>query len=315
MVTIEEAKTILKALGLPAKQQGDLAALTFLALAGLKPRMSWSTTKPQLLRINDMLNAMKEWRGKRYAENTRETVRKDVLYYFVQARVVNKNPHDPSLPTNSPNTRYQLTKEALACILAYGTPNFDKRVRRFLAIHGSLLKKYQKERAERLISVGLPLGKVVDLSPGQHNLVSREAIEKFLPAFAKKAKVIYVGDTADKNRFVDEGALKQLGLALSDHGKLPDIIFWEKKNQWLYLIEVVTTRGPVTPQREQELRDLFGPTGYGLIFVSVFPDRATFKKHASDIAWETEVWLADEPTHLIHYNGEKFLGPYAEGDY
>ena len=50
------------------------------------------------------------------------------------------------------------------------------------------------------------------------------------------------------------------------------------------------------------------------IFVSAFPDRAEFRKHVADIAWETEVWIASDPDHLIHFNGEKFLGPWkAEG--
>jgi adenine-specific DNA-methyltransferase len=44
--------------------------------------------------------------------------------------------------------------------------------------------------------------------------------------------------------------------------------------------------------------------------VTAFPDRVTFRKFAKDIAWETEVWIADNPDHMIHFNGDKFLGPY-----
>jgi hypothetical protein len=41
-------------------------------------------------------------------------------------------------------------------------------------------------------------------------------------------------------------------------------------------------------------------------------DRRAMLKYLNDISWETEVWVADSPTHLIHFNGERFLGPYEE---
>ena len=43
---------------------------------------------------------------------------------------------------------------------------------------------------------------------------------------------------------------------------------------------------------------------------AAFPDRAEFRKNAADIAWETEVWIADNPDHMIHFNGDRFLGPH-----
>jgi hypothetical protein len=36
-------------------------------------------------------------------------------------------------------------------------------------------------------------------------------------------------------------------------------------------------------------------------------------RYLGEIAWETEVWVADAPSHLIHFNGERFLGPYDGG--
>ncbi len=32
----------------------------------------------------------------------------------------------------------------------------------------------------------------------------------------------------------------------------------------------------------------------------------------AQIAWESEVWIAEEPMHMIHFNGERFLGPYPD---
>lgn len=55
---------------------------------------------------------------------------------------------------------------------------------------------------------------------------------------------------------------------------------------------------------------LFRAATPGLVYVSCFPDRREMRKYLHEIAWETEAWSADDPTHLIHFNGERFLGPY-----
>jgi hypothetical protein len=46
------------------------------------------------------------------------------------------------------------------------------------------------------------------------------------------------------------------------------------------------------------------------VYVSAFPDGKTFGRYRRAIAWESEVWIADAPTHMIHFNGNRFLGPY-----
>ena len=33
--------------------------------------------------------------------------------------------------------------------------------------------------------------------------------------------------------------------------------------------------------------------------------------YLGEISWETDVWLADSPTHLIHFDGEKYLDPHS----
>jgi hypothetical protein len=38
--------------------------------------------------------------------------------------------------------------------------------------------------------------------------------------------------------------------------------------------------------------------------------RAVMTRYLGEIAWETEVWVADAPSHLIHFDGARFLGPY-----
>lgn len=310
MATIGEAQLVLGALGLPRAQQNEISALTLVVLAGLGPTSQWSSAKPQTLKIHDMMSRMKADWGKTYAENTRETVRRQVIHQLEQARVVDRNPDEPTLATNSPRTHYRLTVPALQCLRFHGTRRFAGAVRNFKRDQGDLQARYVKARSDRGVPVVLPKGLKLVLSPGKHNEVQREFVSVFLPRFATDAEILYFGDTAKKAAFIDNEQLARLGLKLSDHGKLPDVILWNRKRSWLFLVEIVTSHGPVSPKRENELRTIFGASKCGLVFVTAFPDRAEFRRHLSDIAWETEVWIAEEPTHLIHFNGNRFLGPH-----
>lgn len=77
----------------------------------------------------------------------------------------------------------------------------------------------------------------------------------------------------------------------------------------LFLIEAVTSHGPVSPKRLLELEAFLKDCKVGKVYVTAFPDMAEFKKHSGNIAWETEVWLMEVPDHMIHFNGDRFMGP------
>lgn len=91
---------------------------------------------------------------------------------------------------------------------------------------------------------------------------------------------------------------------------MPDVVIHFTGKNWLVLIEAVTSHGPVNPKRLSELKALFASSKTGLVFVTAFLTRKSLLKYLGEIAWETEVWVADAPGHLIHFNGERFLGPY-----
>jgi hypothetical protein len=78
------------------------------------------------------------------------------------------------------------------------------------------------------------------------------------------------------------------------------------------LVEAVTSAGPIDGKRRSELKALFKGCKAGLVFVTAFADRANYLRFATQIGWETEVWIADSPDHIIHFNGERFLGPYPD---
>lgn len=310
MSKVQEAQKILKALGLPIAQQNEMSALTLLALANLSKGDSWSmATKKSVTVTKGVMNFVAEKYKKNYAPNTRETFRRYVLHQFVQARIVDYNPDNPSLPTNSPLAHYGLTDTALDVIKTYGTPEWKTKVQNFIEEYGALTAKYAKERIVQMIPVTLSDGSVLQLSPGDHNEVQAAVVEQFAPRFAPGSTLLYLGDTLKKNLYVNIERLAELGISLTDHDKLPDLILLDIKKNWLFLVEVVTSHGPMTPKRLIELETMFANCKIGKVFLTAFPDFEEYKRHISEISWETEVWIAENPDHMIHYNGDRFMGP------
>jgi hypothetical protein len=306
----EDAKEILKSLGLPKQQQNERSCLTLLALAGLSEDDPWSDTRRPLHRIWDIMGWMKEKYGKEYAANSRETIRRYTIHQFEQARLIDRNPDDPTRPTNSGETRYQLTEEAADVLRSFGTRTFSKKCEHFLKGHGSLTEAYERARHLLKVPVTLPDGSKVELSPGLHNELQKLIIEEFAPRFAQGAVVVYLGDTAQKRLIVASKTLNDLNIPQMNHEKLPDVVLYDARRGWLFLIEAVMTHGPVSPKRHAELEAMLKDCPAKRVYVTAFMDFAGFKKYASEIVWESEVWIAGFPDHMIHFNGEKFLGPY-----
>ncbi len=307
---LEEAEGILKALGLPAEQQNERSALTLLALLGLKPSDAWSAASSPALGITEMMDLFAEHYGKKYAPNSRETVRRFTIHQFVQAGLALQNPDDPNRAVNSPNNVYQVPDAVLEMLRCFGSGKWDSRVRAFLTSQPALLSRYEQHRKLRRLSVTVEPGKCIELTPGGQNVLVKRIVEEFCPHFTPGAQLIYVGDTGDKEAYLNASALAAIGVTMDQHGKMPDVLVLHRERNWLVLIEAVTSHGPVNPKRHAELKDLFRKSSAGLVFVTAFLDRKTLLKYLKDIAWETEVWVAESPTHLIHFNGERFLGPY-----
>ena len=162
------------------------------------------------------------------------------------------------------------------------------------------------------VAVTLPNGQSIRLTAGGQNVLIKKIIEQFAPCFTPGGHVIYVGDTANKNLLYDQRYLYNLGVEIDQHGKMPDVVIHHVERNWLILIEAVTSHGPVNILRHNQLKCLFASSTAGLVFVTTFPDRTAMREHLPQIAWETEVWVADAPDHLIHFNGERFLGPYGD---
>lgn len=310
MSKIKEAQQILKAFGFPPSQYNEMSALTFLAICNIKEKDKWKNASRKSLSITKgIMSFVNDNYGKAYAPNTRETFRRQVLHQFVQARLVDYNPDKPDLPVNSPNAHYALTKEALDVIQTFKTKEWKSVLENFVSKIGKLKDTYQKARELNLIPVTLHNGETIKLSAGKHNQVQAAIVEKFASRFVSGGILLYLGDTAKKNLYVDREGLKELDIPIDQHSKLPDVVIYDSKRNWLFLIEAVTSHGPVSPKRLLELEEFLKNCKVGKIYVTAFSDMTEFKRHSNNIAWETEVWLVEVPDHMIHFNGDKFVGP------
>ena len=222
---------------------------------------------------------------------------------------MDRNPDEPGLATNSPRSHYALSEAALLVVRSYGAKGFASEAETFNDTHGSLLAVYAAGKDLQLIPLRLADGTEVTLSPGKHNELQVAVVEQFAERFARGAVLLYLGDTAKKSLVVAKEQLATLGVPMTEHDKLPDVVLYLEERNWLFLIEAVTSHGPVSPKRKFELDKVLEDCSADLVYVSAFLDFAEFRRHVHDIAWDTEVWIAENPDHMIHFNGDKFLGP------
>ena len=307
---IAEANQILISLGLPRAQQNERSALCLLAFLNLTPKKKWVLVENPLMGITPIMDWAREHYRKEYAPNTRETVRRQTMHQFMDAGIALYNPDQPNRPVNSPKAVYQIEPTALELLRNFGTKAWRKKLADYLAERETLTAKYAKEREQNRIPVRIARGRQIILSPGEHSKLIRAIIEDFGPRFAPDSVLIYAGDTGDKWGYFDAALLADLGVQVDTHGKMPDVVLHFTERNWLLLVESVTSHGPVDGKRHAELAQLFARSKAGLVYVTAFPNRALMSRYLGEIAWETEVWVADAPSHLIHFNGMRFLGPY-----
>ena len=307
---IEVAHQIIILLGLPRAQQNERSALCLLALLNLTPDKTWADAENPLVGITPIIDWVREHYDKEYAPNTRETIRRQTMHQFCDAGIALYNPDRVDRPVNSPKAVYQIEPATLALLRTFNTPAWHGALEVYLAERETLVARYAKAREQNRVPVEISPGKKITLSPGEHSELIRAIIENFAPRFAPGSVLVYVGDTGDKWGYFDADLLAKLGVSVDSHGKMPDVVLYYAEKNWLLLVESVTSHGPVDGKRYDELSSLFTESKPDLVYVSAFPNRAIMGKYLGEIAWETEVWVADTPSHLIHFDGARFLGPY-----
>ncbi|MEU0254953.1 BsuBI/PstI family type II restriction endonuclease [Streptomyces sp. NPDC006184] len=316
---LQEAKEILAALGMPKKQQEKRTALVLLSMLGLRPTQGWEEVSCNILGITECMDWMAEHYpdipkgtkdSSRYAPNTRESVRKESVHQLIDAGILVKNSDAPGRATNDKNNRYHPSDLALKALATYGTPEWESSLAEFHAEWKKLIEIWAAERDAHRVPVVLPDGTEVRLSPGEHSELIAAVVERFASQFTPGGTVVYLGDTGSKWIVNRPDYLAELGVVVDAHGKMPDVVIHFTEKDWLVLVEAVTSTGPVNGLRVAQLKQLFAGARPGLVFVTAFPTKKKFRQFAAEIAWETEVWVAEEDTHMIHFNGERFLGPY-----
>lgn len=308
---IEQALHVLRQLGMPRAQINERSALTLLALLDLHPDGDWDKIQRPMIGVTPIMEWCKDVYGKEYAPNTRENFRRQTLHQFCDGGIALYNPDEPDRPVNSPKACYQIAAELHKVLLTYGTAAWKKSLEEHMANISTLVEQYAMARKMEMIPLKLNDGTNLILSPGAHSQLIKDIIVEFGPRFVPEAEVIYIGDTGAKEDHFKKERLAELGVTVDRKGKLPDVVLYWQKRDWLLLIESVTSHGPVDGKRHGELAKLFANAKPGLVYVTAFPDRKLMAKYLTDLSWETEVWVADAPTHMIHLNGDRFLGPHA----
>lgn len=307
---VAETQSLLRQLGFDAERCNERSSLVLLALLDLSPDTPWSAAANPRLRTVAIIDWLRERYGKDYKPNTRETIRRQTLHQFVEGGIVVQNPDDPARAVNSPKNCYQVEPAALRVIRLYQTPDFGAAAAGYLRVQPGLIAQYARRREHDLLPVTLLDGSPVELTPGGQNVLLKAMVEEFCPRWTPGARILYIGDAGKNDVVLEEAALAELGVKLDKHGKFPDLIVYLEDRDWLVLLEAASSHGPVDAKRYGELEALFATSTARLVYVSCFPSRTEMRKYLADIAWETEVWCADAPSHLIHFNGERFLGPY-----
>lgn len=303
MGKVDEAREFLQLVGMPKAQQTDICCYTILALAGIKPEMAWSEATNDWIRIHEILQFINAYYVT-YAENTREAIRKRAIHNFRTAAVVEDN----SVDTNSSNYSYRLTEETLQMLKTMKTLEWEKNLQRFLQYHERLVDIYASKKKMTMMPVKIN-GTDFKFSTGKHNELQKAIIEEFAPRFAPNSECLYVGDTIKKDLVKNIEKLTGLGFEITLHDKMPDVVLYREDKNWIYFVESVTSVGPMDSKRILEITEMTQGVSAGKIFVTAFLDFKTYKKFSTELAWETEVWIAEMPEHMIHLNGDKFLGP------
>lgn len=315
---LHQGAELLGKLGIPIGELTPRAAekmvMVFLAVADVKKRDDWKSARLRqgrdTLKSREIITYLNEHFGENISMGSYDDIRRKDLKLPVVAGIIIASANKPEAATNDPTRGYSIAPEYLEIIRSFGRDGWLAEVEKFMAGKPSLDEKLKGLREIQRIPITLPNGTTLQFSLGEHNQLQKAIIEEFLPRYGFGAEVLYVGDTAKKQLFKNVERLSALKFFALEHDELPDVVAYSKQKNWMYLIEAVHSSGPISSIRLLELQKLTSDCLAEIVYVTAFLNRETFRKFAPDIAWESEVWIANAPDHMIHFNGDKFLGPY-----
>ena len=308
---------ILDCFGIPldtTPRRLERMAISFLACGDVKTISDLKSIKDLndnfSLKTRDVIDYVNKNFKEKISSGSYDDIRRKDLKLLTVAGVVLRS--SPNSATNDSTRGYSINPLYADLVKNYGTKGWEQKVKDKLKGVEPLNQKLKRERELKKVKVTLPSGGKIQFSAGEHNDLQKAIIEDFLPRYGFGAQVLYVGDTSDKYLHLEETKLKELKFFEISHEELPDVIAYSKDKNWLYLIEAVHSSGPISEIRLLQLEKLTENCTADIVYVTAFLNRPKFRKFMTEIAWETEVWIADNPDHMVHFNGDKFLGPYKE---
>lgn len=308
MNMIEEAREFLEQIGAPIRQRSDMCCFVLIALSNMASKTTWQEAENPWMGPHDIIVYLDEKGIKSYAENSRETIRKNCLRPFRDIALIEDN----GLASNSGNYKYRLTAEMIELMRVFRTNEWEIALKYYAKYNQALVHSYQSKKELQKMPVRVN-GQDLRFSPGKHNQLQKQILEVFAPRFAQGFECLYVGDSADRGLYKNSERLGELGFDIA-LDVMPDVVLYVPDKRWLYFVECVTTVGPVDTKRVRNIENMTRDVDAGNVYITAFQDFATYKRFCQEIAWETEVWIADMPDHLIHLNGDRFLGPRLNGE-
>lgn len=245
--------------------------------------------------------------GEDISSGSYDDIRRQDLAIPVELGLVINSSSLEKQATNNPKRGYALSPLFASLVRQFGKPSWYGALQMYRENTGFQNKIIAKKNKLEEVEITLPSNEVLKLTPGCHNELQKAIVEVFLKKFGMGAEVLYIGDTKSKYLYKKEEALKEIHFFDLKHDMLPDIVAYSKVKNLVFLIEAVYSSGAMTEPRVARLKEMLKDCPCDKIFVTAFLNKKKFQSLAASIAWESEVWIADTPDHMIHFNGSKFL--------
>lgn len=310
---VKSMLAILEAVGIPLENVHDRTRMRIaeavLAVAGIKKSFAEavSSDDKRFLTTRQIIDYENKYLEGNYSPGSYDDIRRHHLILLTTAGYVVSSSQIGTQSTNNPTRGYACSPIFAELLRTYGTRQWAQTLADFRQKNEELREQLARKRELERIPVTLPSGVEVRLSAGEHNELQRDIVQEFLPRFGFGAEVLYLGDTTDKYLIREDAKLRALKFFSLEHEELPDVVAYSREKNLLFMIEAVHSFGQMGEIRVKKLKDKLLDCTATLVFVSAFENKKTFRKFSDDIAWESEVWLADSPDHMIHFNGYKFL--------
>ena len=303
---------ILEEVGIPLNgtpRRLERMAMACLAVGDIKTafKEAKSAEDNRFLTTREIIAYENQHYGENISSGSYDDIRRKDLLMPVQAGIVLNSSAFDTQATNNPTRGYALNPAFAQLIRGFGSTRWKRNMRHYKEQMESLKEALDRKRNMERIPVKLPSGIELELSAGEHNLLQKLIVEDFLSRFGMGAEVLYIGDTTDKFLYKNDTELGKIGFFALEHEELPDVVAYCADKNLLFLIEAVHSAGPMNEIRVRKLKKQMEQCTAVPIFITTFLNKKEFRKWVMEIAWETEVWIADTPEHLIHFNGYKFL--------